>query len=268
MLGPGRWRLRVLIDTHAHLDMPEFKDDLPEVLRRAREQDVLQTITVGIDLESSRSAVAIAAMFPEVHATVGCHPHGAGEVRSADLEGISRLSSSPKVVAWGEIGLDFFRRYAPREDQLRVFSRQLETARELGLPVVIHDRDAHEEVLSALRRVGKQHRPGVIHCFSGDHALAMDLVALGYYISIPGTVTYKQAAVTREVATQLPLDRLLVETDAPFLAPVPKRGKRNEPAYVRYTAETIAGLRGIPFEALAEATSRNARHLFSLPEVP
>lgn len=256
----------MLIDTHAHLDMPEFKDDLPEVLSRARDEGVLQIITVGIDPGSSRSAAALAAGYSEVFAGVGCHPHSAGQVGPDQLREILRLSSAPKVVAWGEIGLDFFRGYAPREDQLRIFSSQLEMAREVGLPVVIHDRDAHGEVLSALKRMGKSERPGVIHCFSGDYALAMDLLALGYYISIPGTVTYKHAAVTREVAARIPLDRLLVETDCPFLAPVPRRGKRNEPAYVRYTAEAIAGLRGLSHQVFGEATSRNAKFLFSLPE--
>lgn len=256
----------MLIDTHAHLDMAEFREDLEEVLLRALGTGVLRIITVGIDPESSRSAVSLCEASPRLFAAVGCHPHNARGAGPSILKEILELTSHPKVVAWGEIGLDFFRDYAPREDQLVAFSKQLEAAREVGLPVIIHDREAHSEVLSTLRRLGKGERLGVIHCFSGDYALAMELLALGYYISIPGTVTFPQAAVTRDVAKRIPLDRLIVETDAPFLAPVPRRGKRNEPAFLRYTAETIARLRGISLDAFAEATSSNASTLFSLEE--
>ena len=174
------------------------------------------------------------------------------------------MALNPKTVAWGEIGLDFYRGYSSREDQLGIFEPQLKIAFDLNLPVIIHDREAHSEVLRILKKIGKGERKGVVHCFSGDIDLAMALIKLGYFISIPGTVTYKKAVQTKEVATNIPLERLLIETDAPFLAAAPKRGKRNEPLFVTYTAREIAGLRGIEFEDVARATSNNAKTLFGM----
>ena len=174
------------------------------------------------------------------------------------------MSLEPKVVAWGEIGLDFYRRYSPKDDQLKIFLRQLEIADDLNLPVIIHDREAHNDVFTILKKMGKGKRKGVIHCFSGDIDLAMAFIELGYYISIPGTVTYKKALKTKEVASNIPLKHMLVETDAPFLAPVPKRGKRNEPLFVNYTAQEVARLRNIKFEEVAEQTSKNAKTLFGI----
>lgn len=257
----------MLIDSHAHLDMPEFSEDLPSVLDRALEAGVLQIVTVGIDLESSRAAVELASEYPFVFATVGCHPHNADAVESDDLERLAELASRrPEVVAWGEIGLDYFRNRSARESQLRVFERQLEIASELDLPVVIHDREAHEDVLSRLEAMGSKRPGGVIHCFSGDAALARTFLDMGYVLSLPGTVTFPKAETVREVARTVPLDRLLVETDAPYLAPVPRRGRRNEPALVLHTAREIARLRDEPFEEVARLTSTSARRVFGLPE--
>ena len=256
----------MLIDSHAHLDMPQFDEDREEVIERSAGGGLDHILTVGTDLDSSLVARELAQQYSLVYAAVGYHPHNAQECDLKDLEKLAGFASGPKVVAWGEIGLDFFRRLSPPEAQLRAFSRQLEIADDLGLPVIIHDREAHKDVFSILKRMGKGEKRGVIHCFSGDIDLARDFIELGYYISIPGTVTYKKASQIKEVASGIPLERMLVETDAPFLAPVPKRGKRNEPLFVTYTAMEIARIRNIEFEEVAEATTQNAKDLFVLKE--
>jgi TatD DNase family protein len=257
----------MLIDTHAHLDMQDFDNDLEETLARAFAAGITRIVTVGTDRQTSETTLGIARRHPQIFAGVGVHPHNATGFPEGDLATVAELTSHPEVVAWGEIGLDFFRRYAPPEDQVSLFKRQLTMARDLELPVIIHDRNAHEEVLGLLKHMGPGERLGVIHCFSGDVGLARDFIALGYYISIPGTVTYKNALQIREVASKIPLERMLIETDAPFLAPVPHRGKRNEPAFVALTAEEIARLRQMDLEDLGRTTSLNARDLFGLGDL-
>ncbi len=222
-------------------------------------------ITVGIDLASSIKTIEIAKKYEFIYATVGYHPHNADEADAKELEKVRNLASEPKVVAWGEIGLDFFRRLSPPEKQVKAFERQLDMATEQGLPVIIHDRDAHTDLLRILKSRKRQYR-GVIHCFSGDYDLAMDLIELGFYISFPGTVTYKNTVEHTGRSARIPMERLLVETDCPYLTPVPFRGKRNEPVYVKHTAEKIAQLRQLDFEELAQATSANTVRLFDLPE--
>lgn len=255
----------MLIDSHAHLDMQDFGHDRLKVIERAIEGGLTHIITIGIDLESSISALELSRKHDFIYATVAYHPHNARECAPQSLERLAQMASEPKVVAWGEIGLDFYRHYSPPDDQLKIFRHQLEIANDLNLPVIIHSREAHSEVLSMLKKMGKGEKKGVIHCFSGDTDLAMAFIELGYYISIPGTVTYKKASLVREVASRIPLDHMLVETDAPFLTPVPKRGKRNEPVFVTYTAQEIARLRNSDFEEIAAATSGNAKALFGLP---
>jgi TatD DNase family protein len=255
----------MLIDSHAHLDMEDFDADRDLVIQRARSVGVGRIITIGTDLASSRKAIEIANKYEFIYATVGYHPHNAKEAEFRDLERLRAFVSEPKVVAWGEIGLDFFRRHSPPDKQVAAFERQLDMAFEQDLPVVIHDRDAHVDLLRILRTRERQYR-GVIHCFSGTYDLAMALIELGFYISFPGTVTYKNAVDIQTAASRIPLDRLLVETDCPYLTPVPFRGKRNEPLYVKHTAEKIALLRKLEFEQLAEATSANTMRLFNLPE--
>ncbi|MFZ0449168.1 MAG: TatD family hydrolase [Desulfatiglandaceae bacterium] len=257
----------MLIDTHAHLDMEDFENDLEETLARAIGCGISRIVTVGIDRQTSEAALEIAKQHPQIIAGVGIHPHNAAPCPESELATLAELTSHPEVVAWGEIGLDFFRRYASPDDQLSLFKRQLEMARDLELPVIIHDRNAHEEVLELLKFMGPGERMGVIHCFSGDVDLAKDFMALGYYISIPGTVTYKNALQAKEVASKIPLERLLIETDAPFLAPVPHRGKRNEPAFVALTAGEIARLRQMDLEDLGRMTAENARDLFGLGDL-
>jgi TatD DNase family protein len=255
----------MLIDSHAHLDMEEFDADLDPVIRRAVQGGVERIVTIGVDLLSSSKAIEIAKKHAFIYATVGYHPHNAGKADARDLESLRTLTSEPKVVAWGEIGLDFFRRHSPPEKQVKAFERQLDIASEQGLPVIIHDRDAHKDLLSILKSRKRQYR-GVIHCFSGNYDLAMALIELGFYISFPGTVTYKNAVEIQVAATKIPLDRLMVETDCPYLTPVPFRGKRNEPLYVKHSAEKIAQLRQMEFEELACSTSANTIRLFNLPE--
>ena len=255
----------MLIDSHCHLDMRDFDKDREAVIQRAQKDGIVHMISIGIDVGSSQSAIDLARQYDFISATVGCHPHDADECSSLDLEKLTSMAVEPEVVAWGEIGLDYYRNYSKKENQRKIFQVQLELAQRAELPVIIHDRDAHKEVYAILEKMGKGERKGIIHCFSGDRGLAEAFIALGYYISIPGTVTYKKAGQIKEVAATIPLDRMLVETDAPFLAPVPRRGKRNEPSYVAYTAREIARLRDIPFETVAEQTTRNARTIFSLP---
>lgn len=254
----------MLIDSHAHLDMPEFDDDREEIIERSAHGGLDHILTVGTDLDSSLAALKLAKTCDLIYAAVGYHPHNAQDCDLRDLDRLAKVTSEPKVVAWGEIGLDFFRRLSPPDEQLKVFSTQLEMANDLNLPVIIHDREAHEEVLAVLKKFGKGEKKGVIHCFSGDIDLARNFIELGYYISIPGTVTYKKASRVKEVACDIPLERMLVETDAPFLAPVPKRGKRNEPLFVTYTAMEIARIRSMEFEEVAGATTQNAKDLFVL----
>jgi len=255
----------VFIDSHAHLDMKAFDRDREEVLERAVKGHLTHVITVGIDLDSSWRAQDLAETYGFVYASVGYHPHNARECNEADLEKLARMASKPKIVAWGEIGLDFFRQHSSRDEQLEAFTRQLEMASDLNLPVIIHDREAHKDVLAILNKMGKGEKKGVIHCFSGDMELAAAFMDLGYYISVPGTVTYRKAFQVRQVAAGIPLDRMLIETDAPFLTPEPKKGKRNEPLYVSFTAQEVARLRETDLEEVAAKTSENARILFDLP---
>lgn len=255
-----------LIDTHAHLDMPEFKADLPQVIQRAREAGVSTILTVGIDLASCRKAIEIAETYPDIFAILGVHPHDAAQVGERDLDRLKVLARHEKVKAWGEIGLDFFRNLSPPAIQQEIFRRQITIAKELKLPLVIHSRSATQETITCLREERGWEVGGVIHCFSGDARTAAQYLEMGFVISIPGVVTFNKAQGLREVVKGLPAEKLLLETDAPFLAPVPHRGKRNEPAYVRLTAATCAAIRGEDISALAATTTRNACRVFNLDE--
>jgi len=255
----------MLIDSHAHLDIQDFDDDRAKIIDRAAKGGLTHIVTVGIDLGSSRSALELAREYDFIYASTGYHPHNAHKCNPQLLDKLAQMASDPKIVAWGEIGLDFYRHYSPPDDQLKMFQRQLEIANDLNLPVIVHDREAHSEVFKILNRMGKGERKGVIHCFSGDRDLAASFMKLGYYISIPGTVTYKKASQVRDVAAIIPIENMLIETDAPFLAPVPKRGKRNEPLFVTFTAQEIARLRNVEFEEVARRTSENTKALFGLP---
>lgn len=254
-----------LFDTHAHLHFPELAADLDAVLERARAAGVVGMVTIGTDRETNPAAVALAERLDDVHATVGIHPHDAARATVADFEAMERLArESPKVVALGEMGLDFFRNLSPRDVQEAVFRRQLALARRLHKPVVIHCRDAHPETLAILAEEGVGEVGGVMHCFSADVEVAGRCLDLGLSISLAGPVTYKNARALPEVARFVPADRLVVETDCPFLPPHPHRGQRNEPAWVAITAARVAELRGVTPAALGETTTENARRLFRI----
>ena len=254
-----------LIDTHAHIDGRDFQPDFSDMLERAQRAGLTRIITVGADLESSRLAVELARSHDHIFCAVGIHPHEAARVTEKCFDLVRDLATgNPKVVAIGEIGLDFYRDRSPRDDQERVFRRFIRLARELSLPVIVHDREAHEKIMVILREEQAAEVGGVLHCFSGDLRMARECEELGLYISIPGTVTYPNNEQLREVVRGVKIDRLLLETDCPYLSPVPHRGKRNEPAYVRITAEKVAELKGLSLEDVGRITSLNAGKLFGL----
>ncbi len=253
-----------LFDTHAHLHFPEFAADLGTVLERARASGVRRMLTIGTDVETSRAAVELAAREADVWASVGIHPHDAGGADDAALAEIERLAAEPRVVGIGETGLDFFRNLSPREAQERVFREHLALARRARKPVIVHCRDAHEEVLAILADERVDGTRGVMHCFSGDVEIARRCLDLGLLISLAGPVTYPKARALPDVARYVPGDRLVLGTDCPYLPPQPHRGKRNEPAYIAITAARVAEVRGEPLETLAARTSRNAATLFGV----
>ena len=254
-----------LFDTHCHLQDPKFDADRDAALNRAL--DGLEgLVIVGDDLENSRRAVDLCG--PKVYAAVGFHPYHGGDITPDSLTALRELASQPGVVALGEIGLDNFRYCeTPRDVQLTAFEAQLDLAATLHLPVVIHNRDAHEDIAAVLASWTDRMAGGIMHCFAGDAAFAMQCVEWGFHVSFAGNVTFPKAKDLREAAAQVPLDRLLVETDSPYLAPQPVRGKRCEPAFVRYTAEEIAVLRGMSLQDLAKTTTANAHRLFGLDNI-
>lgn len=252
------------IDTHCHLDADAFDREVDEVVQRAIDAGVKHLITIGITLETSRNAVSLAERFPNVSAVVGVQPNYASEMKAGDWEEILELVKHPQVVGIGETGLDRYWDYAPIETQAELFDRHLELSATSGLPFVVHCREAEADVEKQLRAAHEKYGPlnGVMHSFCGDADMAAACVAMGMHISFAGMVTFKKNESLREVAASVPLDRLLIETDAPYLAPQPKRGKRNEPAYVTMTAECLADARSISIEELAAATTSNAAKLF------
>jgi TatD DNase family protein len=278
-----------LVDTHCHLDFPQFDADRAAAWARAQAAGVTLLINPGTDLPSSRRAVALAEGYPGIYAAVGVHPHDAATLGEAELAELRGLAMHPKVVAIGEIGLDYYRDLSPRPQQRAAFEAQLGLAADMGLPVVVHQREAAADVLAALRAclhlsvrhkwvgrpspgsapapartAGAVQAGGVLHAFSGDLAMAEEAVAWGFYIGIAGPLTFANARQLPEVVGWAPADRLLLETDAPYLAPHPHRGQRNEPAYLRLTAGRLADLRGLSPDAVALQTTDNARRLFRL----
>ncbi|WP_041794696.1 TatD family hydrolase [Pararhodospirillum photometricum] len=240
----------MLVDSHCHLDFPDFAEDLDTVVARAHTAGVGTVLTIGTHVTRFPAVLAVAERFPNVWCTVGIHPHEAGREPETDAETLVRLAQSPKVVGFGETGLDYFYDHSPREAQQRAFRAHLEAARLSGLPVVIHTRDADEDMARILEDEAKKGPfTGLIHCFSSGPALARTALDLGLYLSISGIVTFPKAQNVRDVLAEVPVERLLVETDAPYLAPVPFRGKRNEPAHVVHTAARVAELKGVSVEA-------------------
>ena len=238
-----------LIDTHAHLDL--LKEDVEKALGAAARAGVTEVITIGIDVESSRCAVEYAHRFPQVRAVVGMHPHDASSLDDAALRELKRLAGDERVVGIGETGLDFYRDLSPRPVQERAFRSLLELAREMDLPVVVHDREAHEETMRILAEYAPFNERLIMHCFSGDLAMARAVIDMGGYISVAGPVTFHNAKRLQDIVRELPLERMLIETDCPFLSPHPYRGKPNSPWRVRVIAEKVAELKGIDVEDLA-----------------
>jgi len=257
----------MLIDSHAHIQGKEYAGEVEAVIARAREAGVGKIIAVGGagDMSSNTEAVALAKTFPDIYATVGMHPHDAKDVGADELKKLKDLAAAePKVVAVGETGLDYYYNHSPREVQRRVFGQFIHLARETGLPIVVHERDAAQDVADLLRTEGAGKLRGVIHCFTGNYEAARAYLDLGFYISFTGIITFKNADALRDVVRNVPLERMLVETDSPYLTPVPHRGKRNEPAYVRYVGETIASVKGLSLEEVARLTTENVRELFGI----
>lgn len=251
-----------MIDSHAHLTMRKYRKDLDAVLARAREAGVMAVVNVGFDVDSSAEGAHLAEREPDVFAAVGVHPHDADTVDDYVLSYLEELSAGSKVVAIGEIGLDFYRNLSPRHVQEEVFVNLLSLAKKVELPVIIHDRDAHRRVMEILKAEGASR--GVMHCFSGDMGLAKQALDLGFYISFAGPITY-DGRKAGEIIRKMPPDKILIETDCPYLTPVPYRGKRNEPAYVKFVLERVAGILGKPVEEAEALTDENARRLFNLP---
>jgi len=253
----------MMIDSHAHLEMEEFDDDRDAVLGRAVAAGLTAIVTVGTTIPDCKKAVELARLHPLVYAAVGIHPHEVKGIDAGTYDVLRVLAQQEKVVAIGEVGLDFFHDHSPRAVQLRRFAEQLDLALELDLPVIIHDREAHAETLLILQQRRGRLR-GVLHCFSGNEQMARECLALGFYLSVAGPVTYRKADQLRAVVREIPAERLLIETDAPYLAPQPWRGKRNEPAYVAETARCLAEIRGMAAGELERVTEENARRLFGL----
>ncbi len=255
-----------LIDTHCHLDLDPLAGQVDDVLERARAAGVSQCVTIGTTVDASHASAALAQCSPMLFAAVGIHPHGAAAATDEAIAEIESLSHAPRVVAIGEVGLDGYSTRSPMAAQERALRAFVALAERRRLPLLLHCRDAYDELLAALASASRQPLHGVVHCASGPPAFITSALALGLHISFSGTVTFKNAHAVRALVPLVPDDRLLVETDAPYLAPEPVRGSTNEPAHVRHTAAFLAMLRGTTLEALAEQTSRNARRLLRLPD--
>ncbi len=253
----------MLVDSHCHLDFPDFQPDFDQVLARAAEAGVGLMLSIGTRLSAFDQVLAVAERYDQVYCTVGIHPHEAGREPGIAAERLLALAAHPKVVGFGETGLDYFYEHSPREQQQASFRAHIEAARLTGLPVVVHTRDADDDTAAILaEEYAKGPFSGLIHCFSSGPQLAQQALAIGFYISLSGIITFNKADALRDTVRALPLDRLLVETDAPYLSPVPKRGKRNEPAFVAHTAAKLAELKGCGAAAIAAATTANFFRLF------
>lgn len=255
--------MNIWTDTHCHLNHPDFASDAGLVWSRAKDAGVHAAVVVGYDLASSESALQVAERLAGCWASVGIHPHDAVQCDENALLQLHRLASHPRVTAIGEIGLDYYRNLSPKDAQQQALEQQINLALQLRLPVIIHCRDAYDDLLPILARYPLR---GVLHCFSGELHHAQRAVEMGWYLGIGGVVTFKNAHTLREVVQRVPLENLLLETDAPYLAPMPHRGKRNEPAYIPLIARMVASLKNVPLEELATVTTQNARCLFSLEE--
>ncbi|KAB2328859.1 TatD family deoxyribonuclease [Cytobacillus depressus] len=254
----------MFFDTHAHLNAEQYNDDLREVIDRALEEGVSRIVVVGFDRLTIEKAMELTEQYDFIYASVGWHPVDAIDMTDEDLRWIEELASHPKVVALGEMGLDYYWDKSPKEIQKEVFRKQIQLAKKVKLPIIIHNRDATADIVAILKEEGAAEVGGIMHCFSGSPETAKECVDMNFYISLGGPVTFKNAKKPKEVAEAIPLDRLLIETDCPYLAPHPYRGKRNEPSYVKLVAEQIAEIKGVSVEEVAEMTTANAKKLFGI----
>lgn len=254
----------MLIDSHAHLDDKRFNSDRDMIIKNLKTNGIELVVNVGADLKSSKSTVELARAHENIYAVVGVHPHSASELNKEAIETLKNYAKEDKVLAIGEIGLDFYYDNSPREDQRYAFKAQIELAKELDLPIVIHSREADQETFDTIEAAQDGNLKVLLHCYSGSAELAQEYLKLGCYISLAGPVTFKNARVPKEVAKVIPLDRLLVETDSPYLTPEPYRGKRNEPMFVKYVVEEIAELKGVSIEELSSATRENTKKFFGI----
>ncbi|WP_077329925.1 TatD family hydrolase [Virgibacillus siamensis] len=252
----------MLVDTHVHLNARQFFEDREETIQRAFDTGVKYMVVVGFDRETIPLAIEIAEQYETIYAAVGWHPVDAIDMTDEDLKWIEELSAHPKVVAIGEMGLDYHWDKSPKDIQKEVFRKQINLAKKVNMPIIIHNREATEDIIEIMQEENAQEVGGIMHCYNDSPDYVQACLDMNFYISLGGPVTFKNASMPKEVAVQVPADRLLVETDAPFLAPHPNRGKRNEPAYVKLVAEKIAELRGISFEELCNITTKNAFSLF------
>ncbi|MBW7651604.1 TatD family hydrolase [Anoxybacillus sp. ST4] len=254
----------MLFDTHAHLNATQFNEDVEQVIERARAEGVSHIVVVGFDRPTIERAMELAEQYSFIYAAVGWHPVDAIHMTDDDLMMIEQLAAHPKVVALGEMGLDYYWDQSPKEVQKEVFRKQIRLAKKVKLPIIIHNRDATADIVHILREEQAAEVGGVMHCFTGSVEVAHQCIDMNFYISFGGPVTFKNAKKPKEVAKEIPLDRMLIETDCPYLTPHPFRGKRNEPSYVKYVAEAIAELKGVSFDEVAQKTSDNAKRLFGI----
>lgn len=255
----------MLFETHTHLNAQEFDEDREEVIARARENGVGTIVNIGFNAETIPTCIELAEKYDFIYAVVGWHPQDARDMTDEHLSWIEELTRHPKVIGLGEMGLDYYWDTSPKDVQADVFRKQIRLARKVGMPIVIHNRDAHQDVINILREEKAAEVGGIMHCYSGSWETAKMALDMNFYISFAGPLTFKNAKQPKEVAAKVPLDRLLIETDSPYLTPHPFRGKRNESGYVRYVCEEMANIRGLSCEEMARITAENARRLFRLP---
>ncbi|KXZ40619.1 TatD DNase family protein [Alkalithermobacter thermoalcaliphilus JW-YL-7 = DSM 7308] len=254
----------MLFDSHAHLDDERFDEDRDEVIKKIKSENVKYVLNAGADIASSKRSIHLSEKYDFIYASVGVHPHDVKDMNEDTINLLKTLSKHEKVVAIGEIGLDYYYENSPREIQKRWFERQIQLANEVKLPIIVHDRDAHKDTFDIIKTTKSKDIGCVLHCYSGSLELAKEYVKMGCFISIAGPVTFKNNVKTVEVIKKIPLEYLLIETDCPYLAPHPHRGKRNDPSYVRYIAEKIAIEKGISYEKVCEITTKNAKILFNI----
>jgi TatD DNase family protein len=254
----------MLIDTHVHLNAEQYVNDLDEVIERARENGIEKMVVIGCDRPTIERTMELIDEHEDIYGVIGWHPVDAIDCTDEDLEWIEQLSKHEKIVGIGEMGLDYHWDKSPKDVQKDLFKKQIELAKRVNLPIIIHNREATEDCVAILKEMHAEEIGGIMHAFSGDESVADEIIDMNFYVSLGGPVTFKNAQLPKDIAVHVPIDRLLVETDAPYLTPHPYRGKRNEPAYVKLVAEKIAELRQISYEELARTTSENAKRLFKI----